>query len=51
MTEGSLFQYRPVDQLINSLSTVHKTQLPHDKIFISRDKNVELLSDVTCCAT
>ena len=45
--ELSIFQYRPGNQLINSLLTGYKTHLLCDKISMSRDKNVKILNDVT----
>ena len=47
----SIFQYGPGNQLINSLLTGYKTHVSCDKISMSRDKNVDLLNDVSCRAT
>ena len=50
----SIFQYGPGNQLINSLLLIltgYKIHVSCDKISMSRDKNVDLLDDVTCRAT
>ena len=52
MTEGlAFFSTDPGNQLINSLLTGYKLHALWDKTFLSRDKNVELLNDVTCRTT
>ena len=52
MAEGSVFfSTDRIYQFINSLLTGYKTFVSCDRTSMSRDKNVELLNDLTCRTT